>query len=522
MKKILLSLIFVTVFPSASVYAAGKVYYASPAGAGDGLSYEKPCSFTFGINKISSGDTLYLLGGQYDLSARVNVGKGKSGTSSKRTVIAGYPGEKAILDYRKQPYGSEVSGTNNIGLCLSEGGVYFHLKDFTIRYAGKNGLLNYASYCIVENLEVYGCGDSGIQHKTGGGNTIKNCDSHHNFDYKNGGMESPNYGDNADGFGDKQYENSEPNTYIGCRSWANGDDGWDFFQRVGNTVMENCICYDNGPKEYDMYDHPRYEVYKEWFAQFTEQELTSYPCYGNGNGFKLGGKNTEHNVTLVNCLAVANPSKGFDQNNNAGTMKIYNCTAYKNNRDYGFSNKSYGSLIIRNCISYRSESSNALSCKSVDAKNNTWNLGITCSDADFVGLDVTEAIAARNEDGSLPETSLLHLSSGSRLIDAGIDCGYPYEGMAPDLGCYESSFSSGVTTEEKEERDVRVVVDRSSVRVLGAEESVRMQLYSISGQCIADVHGDRLSTASVSTGRYIVRVIGAQGQVIVTQKILVN
>lgn len=39
MKKILLSLIFVTVFPSASVYAAGKVYYASPAGAGDGLSY---------------------------------------------------------------------------------------------------------------------------------------------------------------------------------------------------------------------------------------------------------------------------------------------------------------------------------------------------------------------------------------------------------------------------------------------------------------------------------------------------
>ena len=505
MKKILLSLIFVTVFPSASVYAAGKVYYASPAGAGDGSSYEKPCSFTSGINKISSGDTLYLLGGQYDLSARVNVGKGKSGTSSKRTVIAGYPGEKAILDYRKQPYGSEVSG-----------------KDFTIRYAGKNGLLNYASYCIVENLEVYGCGDSGIQHKTGGGNTIKNCDSHHNFDYKNGGMESPNYGENADGFADKQYENSEPNTYIGCRSWANGDDGWDFFQRVGNTVMENCICYDNGPKEYDMYDHPRYEVDKEWFDQFTEQELTSYPCYGNGNGFKLGGKNTEHNVTLVNCLAVANPSKGFDQNNNAGTMKIYNCTAYKNNRDYGFSNKSYGSLIIRNCISYRSESSNALSCKSVDAKNNTWNLGITCSDADFVGLDVTEAIAARNEDGSLPETSLLHLSSGSRLIDAGIDCGYPYEGMAPDLGCYESSFSSGVTTEEKEERDVRVVVDRSSVKVLGAEESVRMQLYSISGQCIADVHGDRLSTASVSTGRYIVRVIGAQGQVIVTQKILVN
>ena len=97
MKKILLSLIFVTVFPLASVYAAGKVYYASPAGAGDGSSYEKPCSFTSGINKISSGDTLYLLGGQYDLSARVNVGKGKSGTSSKRTLLQDIRVKKRFL-----------------------------------------------------------------------------------------------------------------------------------------------------------------------------------------------------------------------------------------------------------------------------------------------------------------------------------------------------------------------------------------------------------------------------------------
>ena len=43
MKKILLSLIFVTVFPSASVYAAGKVYYASPAGAGDGFEKDRYC-----------------------------------------------------------------------------------------------------------------------------------------------------------------------------------------------------------------------------------------------------------------------------------------------------------------------------------------------------------------------------------------------------------------------------------------------------------------------------------------------
>lgn len=118
MKKFLLPFLFMGALIPVTAFASGKVYYASPDGSGDGSAYEKPCSFQSGISKISSGDTLYLLGGQYDLSARVNVGSSKSGTSERRTVIAGYPGEEAILDFRRQPYGSEVSGTNNIGFAF--------------------------------------------------------------------------------------------------------------------------------------------------------------------------------------------------------------------------------------------------------------------------------------------------------------------------------------------------------------------------------------------------------------------
>lgn len=522
MKKNLLPFLLMGALLPVTAFASGKVYYASPSGAGDGSAYEKPCSFQSGISKISSGDTLYLLGGQYDLSARVNIGSGKSGTSSKRTVIAGYPGEEVILDFRHQPYGDEVSGTNNIGLCLSSGGSYFHVKDLTICYAGKNGLLNYASYCLIENIEVYGCGDSGIQHKEGGGNVIKNCDSHHNFDYKNmGDNNTPNYGENSDGFADKQYNNDNPNTYIGCRSWSNGDDGWDFYQREGNTVMENCICFDNGPATYDMLDHPRYEVDKEWFDQFTDEELFSYPCHGNGNGFKLGGRNTVHNVTLINCLAVENASKGFDQNNNNGSMKIYNATAYKNYQDYGFSNGSYGSLLIRNSLSYRSSTGNKLACKMVDAKYNSWNLGITCSDADFVGLTVADAIAPRQADGSLPETTLLRLAAGSRLIDAGVDCGYPYNGTAPDLGCYESLPSSAIETVGGDNDEVRVVATSSEIIVLGTTDAVSMQLYSISGQLVAQTSGSYLSTSAVPSGRYIVRILGENGQPLTVQQVMI-
>lgn len=72
MKKFLLPFLFMGALIPVTAFASGKVYYASPDGSGDGSAYEKPCSFQSGISKISSGDTLYLLGGQYDLSARVN------------------------------------------------------------------------------------------------------------------------------------------------------------------------------------------------------------------------------------------------------------------------------------------------------------------------------------------------------------------------------------------------------------------------------------------------------------------
>lgn len=140
----------------------------------------------------------------------------------------------------------------------------------------------------------------------------------------------------------------------------------------------------------------------------------------------------------------------------------------------------------------------------------------------LVGLDVTEAIADRNEDGSLPETSLLHLSSGSRLIDAGIDCGYPYKGTAPDLGCYESSFSSGVTAEEKEACDVRIVVDHSSVSVLDAEKVSVCNCTAYRGSVLPMCMEIVFSTASVSTGRYIVRWSVQQDKLLRQQKVLVN
>ena len=420
-------------------------YFCSPSGNGNGLSYSTPCSFSEGINKLSTGgDTLYLLGGQYNLgNTRIS---GKSGTSTSRyMVISGYPGELAILDFRTTAYGTR-------GLQISDNCTYLHIKDLTLRYSGKNNLYNEGSYCLFERLDIYGSADTGCQMKKGGNNTILNCDSHDNFDYENMRGDVADFGGNADGFADKQFTGSG-NHYIGCRAWNNSDDGWDFFQRVStsNTVIENCLCYQNGAPYYNMTNNPRAKTTdKAWFdskvgTQMTDRygntitiTLDHYPCQGNGNGFKMGGGYTDHKVIVHHCLAVGNYARGFDQNNNGGTMWLYNNTGYDNYVNYGFTT-AYGTNTIQNCISYASRNSDAYKALAVVAiDHNSWNTGFSVSAGDFQSLDTTQLLASRQADGTLPEGTCLHLANGSALIDAGIDVNLGYSGNAPDLGCYES------------------------------------------------------------------------------------
>ena len=445
MKKLFITLVLCTW--SLCHFAA--TYYASPQGTGDG-TFNNPCAFKAGINKLKApGDTLYLFSGQYDLmTTDVN---NLVGSASKRIVISGYEGitrggkYPAILDFRNTAYGSR-------GLQIKNTCMYIHLKNMTLRYSGKNNIINYGSYNLFENLDIYGSADTGCQMKEGGNNIILNVDSHDNFDYKttgDGGV--ANFGGNADGFADKQFTGAG-NHYISCRAWNNSDDGWDFFQRVSssNTVIENCVCYQNGPAFYNMANNPRaLGVDKAWFdskvgTQMTDRygktitiTLEKYPCQGNGNGFKMGGGYTDHKLLIHHCIAVANNARGFDQNNNGGTMWIYNNTSYANNVNYGFT-EAYGTNTIQNCISFNGKNKDSYKSKTVvTIDHNSWN-GFSVSKEDFQSLDTTMLLSYRTSDGSLTETPLFRLAEGSPMIDAGIDVNLAYNGLAPDLGCFEA------------------------------------------------------------------------------------
>ena len=69
-----------------SLPLSAATYFAAPAGTGNGSSYASPCSLNTGISKLkNAGDTLYLLGGQYDLgNTKISSKNGSSKRKNNR------------------------------------------------------------------------------------------------------------------------------------------------------------------------------------------------------------------------------------------------------------------------------------------------------------------------------------------------------------------------------------------------------------------------------------------------------
>lgn len=504
---------FITILFTTNSFSA--TYYVSPEGTSSAAgTISAPLTFTSAIAKaLSAGDSIIVRGGTYYFTSRQNITK--NGSTVNFIHIVNYRNETPIFDFRAQTYGSNSQG-------ISVSGHYIHIKGLTIQGAGDNGMIVTGNYSKIENCTFRWNCDSGLQMKSGSNNLILNCDSYENFDYQTGGTSSPDYGGNADGFADKQYTNTGTNTYKGCRAWNNSDDAWDSYEKVGNTVYDSCWVYKNGPALYDMTDNIRFKTDSaSWFYQFKNSSgrylITNY---GNGNGFKLGGNYTANNATLRNCVSVENKVKGFDQNNNNGTMVLYNCTSYKNGTNYGFSNSGNGTLMIKNSISLSGTSSNSFKTTSYVQSNNTWSIGFSVSEADFISLETAQLLNARQSNGSLPEITLLHLASAGNLIDKGVDVGIAYYGSAPDLGAFEYNPSTG-TKQTFTSNGVKIypnpVNEASALSFFAsANETVIIQIVDVTGRIIYKFNqsvtpGENvigINTSELPKGNYFCNTIG--------------
>jgi hypothetical protein len=394
--------------------ANGGQYWVSPTGNdGNAGTFGAPFATIAKAMSLSStvfrpGDTVFVRGGTYVTSAAITISK--KGADTARYHLLAFPGERPLLDCS----GMTVGGSNR-GIYLS--GHYWYIRGIDVKGAGDNGMYVTGSHNTIEFCAFFENRDTGLQLSGGASfNAVINCDSYANAD--------PGQG-NADGFAPK-LDVGTGNYFYGCRSWQNSDDGWDGYLRPANdvtTTLENCWCFQNGYLN------------------------DGSPSVGNGNGFKLGGSDARdlmHNFILKKCISFDNRVKGFDQNNNRGSMTLLNCSGYRDWKNYSIGDTLAPgkTLTVKNSLSlgpYGTLRSNSIQ------QTNSWMPPFgTVTVSDFVSVDTTGVRGPRKPDGSLPDLPFLHLAAGSQLIDAGTDIGLAYAGAAPDLGAFETGMITAV------------------------------------------------------------------------------
>lgn len=408
-------------------------------------------TWNFGFNNIPAGDILYIRGGTYTPTSYVTVSSrncavavnGRSSSLSSKYQVFAYPGETPILDCRN------VTGSNErIGILLLNSS-YWHLKGLRITRTdqpsaggvGGQGIfiwgISSATHNTIEDCKAYVNGGPGMGTRDNVNEThFLNCDAYDNWDAYSG---SP--GGNADGY-DVGYSNGIIR-FTGCRAWHNGDDGFDIYVPTGwdNTVyLINCWASHHG---------------------YSPTEGAG----GDGSGFKLGtsrGLQSDSTVRryLYNCIAYDNKNHGFDQNSGNSKTVAYNCIAYANSeRGYDFHWQNQYDL-FRNCISYANGSADSF-LSNVTHDHNSWDGGVTVSNADFASVTGSQLTGARQSDGTLPVMTFLHLVAASDLVNAGSSTGiYSTDGdgnawdTPPSIGAFEYA--------------VVVVISVTAVTVTGA------------------------------------------------------
>jgi hypothetical protein len=459
------TLLYIFSFSSLAVpLLAQKYVAASGDDANPGTIIQPFKTIAKAISEVTPGDTIYVRGGTYELTSTITITAAKSGAESRLITLTAFNDETPILDFSGQPNGAK-------GINLRSN--YWHIRGLQIKGAGDNGMeINFGSNNIIERCAFYENRDSGLQLRNGSANNrIINCDSYYNAD-------PPDYGD-ADGFAPK-LDVGIGNYFYGCRAWGNVDDGWDGFMQGVNdvtTTLENCWTWGNGYRK----------------------DGTDPGPQANGNGFKMGGgdnSNSEqlmHHFILKNCLAFGNKAKGFDQNNNVGSMTLLNCTGY-NNREANYRIQRAlnpgQTLTVKNCVSFVGLVQ--LGSFAVQEAN-SWMSPFVVTAEDFLSLDPSSAAAPRQADGSLPKIDFLRLAPGSDLIDAGVDLGMPFNGKAPDLGAFESDFVTAVETKEFIPAEFRLYQNypnpfnpETAIKFkLPKSSFATLRIYNLSGQEIA-------------------------------------
>ena len=289
-------LIYVSAEATAAVdEAKANETYSSKAQINSGKGTKgNPIDIYNAVAYAKAGQKILLLEGDYKVANNLLIPFGINGTSEKPIyMMPEKAGTRVVLDFK---------GTTGEGLTLC--GNYWYIQNIDVTHSanGKDGIHVAGSYNVLDCVDTYENGNTGIQISRFSNvqaksdwpayNTIKNCTSH----------------EDADGFAAK-LTIGKGNVFLGCIAHNNADDGWDLFAKVetGNiptVVIMNCVAYANG---------------------FLEDGTNA----GNGNGFKMGGSSLSAGHVLLNSVAFDNKAKGIDSNSCPDNV-VVSSTSYNN------------------------------------------------------------------------------------------------------------------------------------------------------------------------------------------------
>lgn len=377
---------------------------------GPGTSAEPFATWQRGVDAARAGDQVLVGPGTYEISGfrYAGVTLARSGEpGAPITLAAADPTTPPVLDCSGLDYDGNLS-------CLFVRGDRWHVRDIEVtgtpQPTGETPsavLVGDARRVVLDRVESHHNAGTGIRVYGDSRHTVlRDCDAHHNADP---GTSVEPYG-NADGIAVSFLPRSAVGIrVVGCRSWANSDDGFDLWLAEAPVTIRRSWAFENG------------------YVPDTDEPA------GNGQGFKLGRNETGPTHRVVRSLAFANRTFGFDHNAAAGPLVVTHSTAAGNGAGgFGFDSERH---VLRNNLAVGRR---GIIDPRVDDRSNSWTLDVRVTRGDLRSLAASGAAGPRRPGGGLPRLSFLRLQRSSDLVDAGQDLGEPFRGRAPDLGAFES------------------------------------------------------------------------------------
>lgn len=325
------------------------------------------------LKNATAGTVIQIRGGTYRPTATLQ--STVNGTSSSPVTLTAYGSETVKIDGSSLPDGAWIFKLT---------ADYWNVSGLTFQNSPDSAVV--CQSCTGthwNNVKTIDGGDSGFT-LTGDGtvdNTVRNLDSHGNYD-------AANHGENADGIAVK-FGSGSGNLITGARLYDNADDGIDFWSFSSPVTIEHTWSFGNGVNRWS----------DSAFA-------------GDGNGYKLGGDGEVVAHVVNNSAAWGNAGNGFTENSNSGSLVVNRTTAYANGKwGHYFATGSARlgkNLAVRNGVGAVSKSSR------VTSSGNNWDSGIATPA--FRSTDASSAYNARGSGGALPATTFL--TTGSTTIGA--------------------------------------------------------------------------------------------------------